>query len=255
MDENERLYERYEDAFFALLMNKVAEASGSSLMQKNEELLKDPDAAVPDRLSRRCLHTIEKSCRKKRLQRTAKKTLRALNRVALWILIPIFMFVGVFAASENVRVRTLNYFIRTFDSGTAYELSAEEHTAEVCSEDMEARVIHAVPEDFSLTASEESKTSCIYHFQNGRGEEFEVTGYQIDERTTAAVMIDTENAEVREEDLAGQKVSIVYKNGLYQMIWLEDAPPRMFIVSGENISVDILQSVAETLIRAAQSPA
>ena len=33
MDEIERLYERYEDAFFALLMNKVAEAIGSSLMQ------------------------------------------------------------------------------------------------------------------------------------------------------------------------------------------------------------------------------
>ena len=85
MYENERVYERYEDAFFTLRMNKVAEANGSSLIQKNEELLKDPDAAVPDSLSKRCLHTIEKNCRKKRLQRMAKKTLRALNRVALWI--------------------------------------------------------------------------------------------------------------------------------------------------------------------------
>ena len=123
MNEDERLYEQYEDAFFALLMNRVTEANGKELMQKNEELLTDPDAAVPDRLRKRCLHTIEKSYRKAQIQKAAKKTLRTLNRVALWILIPLFLFVGVFAASETVRVKTLNYLIETFDVGTSYELS------------------------------------------------------------------------------------------------------------------------------------
>ena len=61
MNEDERLYEQYEDAFFALLMNRVAEANGKELMQNNKELLADPNAAVPESLSKRCLHTIEKS--------------------------------------------------------------------------------------------------------------------------------------------------------------------------------------------------
>ena len=47
MNKNEQLHEQYEDALFALLMNEVAEANGNELMQKNEELLADPDAAVP----------------------------------------------------------------------------------------------------------------------------------------------------------------------------------------------------------------
>lgn len=131
MNEDERLYEQYEDAFFALLMNRVTEANGKELMQKNEELLTDPDAAVPDRLRKRCLHTIEKSYRKAQIQKAAKKTLRTLNRVALWILIPLFMFVGVFAASETVRVKTLNYLIETFDVGTSYELSVGKNKIEV----------------------------------------------------------------------------------------------------------------------------
>lgn len=122
MNEDERLYEQYEDAFFALLMNRVAEANGKELMQNNKELLADPNAAVPESLSKRCLHTIEKSYRKAQIQKAAKKTLRTLNRVALWILIPLFMFVGVFAASETVRVKTLNYLVETFDFGTSYEL-------------------------------------------------------------------------------------------------------------------------------------
>lgn len=112
MNEDERLYAQYEDAFFALFMNRVAEANGKELMQKNEELLADPNAAVPESLSKRCLHTIEKSYRKARIQKAAKKTLRTLNRVALWILIPLFMFVGVFAASETVRVKRSTILLR-----------------------------------------------------------------------------------------------------------------------------------------------
>ena len=214
MNEDERLYEQYEDAFFALLMNRVAEANGKELMQKNEELLADPDAAVPDRLNKRCMHTIEKSYRKAQIQKAAKKTLRTLNRVALWILIPLFMFVGVFAASETVRVKTLNYLVETFDFGTSYELSLGQNNKEVAAEDNKERVLN------------------------------------ISETNAATVTIDTENAEVREENLDGQRVSIAHKNNYYQIFWLEDTTNLMFVVYGKDISFDVLQSVAENIIRA-----
>ena len=64
MNEDERLYEQYEDAFFALLMNRVAEANGKELMQKNEELLADPNAAIPESLNKRCLQILEKKSKK-----------------------------------------------------------------------------------------------------------------------------------------------------------------------------------------------
>ena len=250
MNEDERLYEQYEDAFFALLMNRVTEANGKELMQKNEELLTDPDAAVPDRLRKRCLHTIEKSYRKAQIQKAAKKTLRTLNRVALWILIPLFMFVGVFAASETVRVKTLNYLIETFDVGTSYELSVGKNKIEVPIEDNKARVLDAVPAEFILTTGEESEASCIYHFQSSHSEEFEVEIYYVSETNTATVTIDTEDAEVREENLDGQGVSIIHKDNFYQICWIEDTSNLMFVVYGEDISLDVLQSVAERIIHA-----
>lgn len=250
MNEDERLYEQYEDAFFALLMNRVAEANGKELMQKNEELLADPNAAIPESLSKRCLHTIEKSYRKARIQKAAKKTLRTLNRVALWILIPLFMFVGVFAASERVRVKTLNYLIEAFDVGTSYELSVGKNKIEVPIEDNKARVLDAVPAEFILTTGEESEASCIYHFQSSHNEEFEVAIYYISENGVSSVTIDTEDAEVCEENLNGQGISIVHKNNFYQIFWLEDTSNLMFVVYGENISLDVLQSVAERIIHA-----
>ena len=120
MNEQEDLYAQYEDAFFALLMNEVAEAEGQELLKKNEQLLADPNAAVPEAVSKRCLRTIEMRCRKARFQRNMQTVLRKLNRVALWILVPMLLFVGVFAASETVRVKTLNYLIE--------ELMLERHS-------------------------------------------------------------------------------------------------------------------------------
>ena len=250
MNEDERLYEQYEDAFFVLLMNRVAEANGKELIQKIEELLADPNAAIPESLNKRCLHMIEKSYRKAQIQKAAKKTLRTLNRVALWILIPLFMFVGVFAASETVRVKTLNYLVETFDFGTSYELFVGQNNLDIPAEDNKARVLNAAPADFILTTGEESESLCIYHFQNSRSEEFEVTIYYISEASVSTVTIDTEDAEVREENLDGQGVSIVHKDNFYQIFWLEDTSNLMFVVYGEDISLDILQTVAERIIHA-----
>lgn len=74
MHEQEKLYEQYEDAVFALLMDKVAEENGKKLLQQNEALLADPDADVPETLSKRCLRTIEKAYRKSQWKAAAKKS-------------------------------------------------------------------------------------------------------------------------------------------------------------------------------------
>ena len=46
MTRHERLLENYEDAYFALLMEDVAQMEGARLDQLNMELQNDPHAAV-----------------------------------------------------------------------------------------------------------------------------------------------------------------------------------------------------------------
>ena len=160
------------------------------------------------------------------------------------------MFVGVFAASETVRVKTLNYLVETFDFGTSYELFVGQNNIDIPAEDNKARVLNAVPANFILTSGEESDSLCVYHFQNSRGEEFEVEIYCISEASVSTVTIDTEDAEVREENLDGQGVSIIHKDNFYQIYWIEDTSNLMFVVYGEDISLDVLRSVAERIIHA-----
>ena len=48
MTRREKLEEQYEDAYFALLMDAVAEKEGVRLEELNDHLNQDPSAAVPE---------------------------------------------------------------------------------------------------------------------------------------------------------------------------------------------------------------
>ena len=86
MARQEELVERYEDALFTLLMNGVAEAEGKRLLEESAELKKDPSAAVPERVNRRCIRTINRAfAREKRIafQRTSRRVLQRAAIVAV----------------------------------------------------------------------------------------------------------------------------------------------------------------------------
>ena len=169
MNEDEQLYEQYEDAFFALLMNRVAEANGKELMQKNEELLADPNAAVPESLSKRCLQILEKNQRKVQRQKAARKAVRTLNRVALWILIPIFLFAGAFSVSAAVREKTMSFLVEKFDIGTQFYIqngdglpaNNENEAANSCE-----IIAACVPGDYNLSLNTATTTVNKYLFKN-----------------------------------------------------------------------------------------
>lgn len=55
---HEQLLENYEDALFSLFMERVAEEEGKRLLEENERLKHNPDAAVPKELDERCHKTI-----------------------------------------------------------------------------------------------------------------------------------------------------------------------------------------------------
>lgn len=252
MNEQEDLYAQYEDAFFALLMNEVAEAEGQELLKKNEQLLADPNAAVPEAVSKRCLRTIEKSCRKARFQRNKQTMLRNLNRVALWILVPLLLFVGVFAASETVRVKTLNYLIEEFDVGTTFYFQHHPNT-ESSQEFLITRFSEAVqkyiPNEYSLTFKSSDEISCDLYYINDSGEELTVSEYFL-ENIDATVILDTENANVQDIIINGQKVTAIYKENFYQIAWLNNDSQTMCTLSGKDNIKDVIVNLAEKLISA-----
>lgn len=246
MHEQEKLYEQYEDAVFALLMDKVAEENGKKLLQQNEELLADPDAAVPETLSKRCLRTIEKAYRKSQWKAAAKKVTRVLNRVALWILVPLFLFGTAFAASETVRIKTLNFLITNFEFGTEFRIENSASTAPQ-QQSMATLVEDCVPSDYDLISQSSTSLSEVFLYTNASDSEVSIIIYTL-EKLNGAITIDTENAEVWYNTIDDQNVMYVQKAGIYQVVWTDAENQKMYVISSSNTELDIVYGIVEKML-------
>lgn len=246
MHEQEKLYEQYEDAVFALLMDKVAEENGKKLLQQNEELLADPDAAVPKALSRRCLRTIEKAHRKSQWKAAAKKVTRALNRVALWILVPLFLFGTAFAASETVRVKTLNFLITNFEFGTEFRI---ENTASATpqQQSMTPVVDDCIPSDYDLISQSSTSLSEVFLYTNASDSEVSIIIYTL-EKLNGAISIDTEDDEVWYNTIDDQSVMYVQKADTYQAVWTDVENQKMYVLSSSNTALDVVYGIVEKML-------
>lgn len=69
----EQLLENYENAFFAILMNDIAEKEGRKPLEENEELKNSSDFEIPNAIHEHSLKTIRKAFRKKRIAAAVKK--------------------------------------------------------------------------------------------------------------------------------------------------------------------------------------
>ena len=246
MHEQEKLYEQYEDAVFALLMDRVAEENGKELLLQNEELLADPDAAVPETLSKRCLRTIEKAYRKSQWKAAAKKVTRVLNRAALWILVPLFLFGTAFAASETVRIKTLNFLITTFEFGTEFRIENSASTTPQ-QQSMAPLVEDCIPSDYDLISQSRTSLSEVFLYTNASDSEVSIIIYTL-EKLNGAITIDTEDAEVWYNTIDDQNVMYVQKAGTYQVVWTDVENQKMYVISSSNTELDIVYGIVEKML-------
>lgn len=114
MTRHEQLLENYEDALFALLMEKAVMAEGECILEENERLKKDPDFSVPPELNRACIKTISREFRRVKLRTASRISYRVLQHAAVVIVAAMLLFTTAFATSETVRVATLNFISKTF---------------------------------------------------------------------------------------------------------------------------------------------
>ena len=116
MKNREQLWEDYEEARFALLMDALAEAEGEETLRLSEALNRDPEGALPPEVDRRCEAVIREAFVQRRLHATGRTAVRWLTKVLVAAMLGAVMFAAAFALSEDVRVATLN--IKVMDDRT-----------------------------------------------------------------------------------------------------------------------------------------
>lgn len=253
MTENKDLYEQYEEAFFAMLMDKIADAEGAELIKQNHMLQADPAAAVPAETTKRCLRLIRHQYHKAQQRRTARHSMRIVTRIAVALMCLLVLYAVAFAASETVRVNTLNFLIQELDVGTQYLFPGDEVAVENEDElipDILDAISKAVPSSFTLISSEENIFERVFQFQNENGNEIYVQIWNLYD-SAASATIDTEDADVQYQTIEGQDVMIVskfYTNQVYQVVWVDEVQKYMVDIIGRDVPIEDLLPIAEVLI-------
>ena len=115
MTRQEILREQYEDALFALLMDRMICAEGERLLEENERLKSDPNAEIPEKLMKRCRKVIAREYAKKHFASVRHFSVKLFQKAAIITLTGMLFFTGALAASETLRNNTINLIVEAFE--------------------------------------------------------------------------------------------------------------------------------------------
>ena len=189
MTQKEQLWEQYEDAVFAILMDAVAEQEGKRGLQLMEELEQDPSAQVPEEVQRKAEKTIRKAFAAKNRESMKHFTFKVAQRIAIAVFAAAVLTAGTFAAFPEVRANLYNLIIREYEDHTEFNY-AEQFSDEYSSADFTIEP-GWLPDGFTL--SDEGQVDALIYktYQNKNKADVSITKRIM---SGGPLLVDSENA-------------------------------------------------------------
>lgn len=251
MNRAEKLQEQYEDALFALLMDRIVVSEGEAALKEMEMLEEDPDFIVPDSCIHRCQQIISdcaKGYRRKNRRTHAKTTFK---RIVLVAVISMMLFATAMAASDSFRMKVVNYAFEFFSDhmtfGFVKDASENSNSSDTMLDTFECSW---VPEGYVLEDSGENfaRQWKTYYNADTNG----LLDISIFDGEEQGASIDIEDATVQNVSVRGLDGKLVEKDN-WNMLFLVDLKNTMTIQiqcdfgDGEGIPREELIKVAENL--------
>ena len=207
-------------------------------MDKNERLQKVPDVEVPASIDEKCMRAIHHHFRRGRIRRVGQFAVKAMGKVVMLVGVISVLFLGAFAASENVRSRTLNLIIETFGESTDFFY--------IHSQKEPAPLIFAgwMPEGFRLEDEGTNEIRSWFYCQGESQAYIQGTYYFGEEQMLS---IDTEDAEVSNIQIHGMDATVASKGEEIQIAWGTKDKSGFIWLVGYGVALDDLIRVAEQL--------
>lgn len=242
MSETNQVYENFEDAIFRLFMDRVALVEGERLFHENAELKRDPDAAVPEDVQKRCLKAALSRSSRKIVGRTARKAVRI---VALAAVIALLLGAAAFATIPSFHARILNVFMKHEDTTVDWEFGGQ--PPELDEEPGTFSV--TVPDGYIMRRrSADSETEYrLYTRGNNQEEEIQISIARINEGTR--ISTDAEDLDYYEEiTVHGKYPGIIsVKDGFSGITWVDTEHAIHISISANALSRDELIDLAESV--------
>lgn len=251
MTRREELEEAYEDAYFELLMDEVAEMEGAYWEEVRKELENDPAAAMPESVERRCVQTIKRCFARQRRQKNLRIAKRVLNRIAVFVAMASVLFTTVLAVSEDARVAAANLLITVNERYTEFHMDPDgTHdkfenvpTDEILDGDYFSKIrIGWLPEGFSYLNGIPDK---MLTFENDKGLSIGIDYY----KGISILQVDTEDADGTEYiKINGHQAMKVIKDGSTNIVLInEEKQCFVGVLTSDGIDPDVAIKIIENI--------
>lgn len=241
MTREEQLMQEYEDLTFKILMDRVAQAEGARLLEENERLLADPEAAVPESVQRRVEKTIQDAFdgRKKEF---ARRSLRKALKVAVIAAILLATTVTVtFAVSPTIRANVINKIMNIYDTHTEFFFEEEGESSELPSPEGFEIQVGWLPEGLSMANDISNGQYSLKRYEN------KDCVIRVGKSSPQSYSIDTEDAELSSIEVQGYEATLIEKDGENHVIWVNDDTGIVYFVYTEGVTVETMLKVAENI--------
>ncbi|MPM11102.1 hypothetical protein SDC9_57441 [bioreactor metagenome] len=239
MTRQEQLRERYEDALFALMMEKVAISEGKKALEENERLKNDPAAEVPEAVSKRCQQMIRQHFAAKAARKAGKFTVKFFGKIAMAAGIAAMLFTSAFAVSETVRINTLNIVVEVFGESTDFYFAKSS-----TSVDDSQITAGWLPSGYVLEdqGKDELGRWCIF-----RKSENEYIYVMYTSGNGSVLSADTESAETEGVQINGIQATLIKKDRELQLAWGTKDQSAFIQIIGTGITGEDLIHMANKL--------
>lgn len=244
MTRKEQLWENYEDAVFAILMDAVAEQEGEKGLQLMEELEHDSSAQVPEEVQKKAEKTIRKAFAAKNREPVKRFTFKVVQRIAVAVLVVVITTACAFAAFPEVRAGILNTIIKTFEDHTEFEFSS----MDISGNQPSGFVIELgwIPEGFSLTDQGEDQLSAWQRYTD-KDDEQKTIYISEDALSGQSLAVDTEDADMRKIEIQGYEGTIITKEEWTCILYTVPEKSMVLHLQSEFIPVSDIIKVAENI--------
>lgn len=239
IDKYMSLQEQYEDALFALLMADAAAAENLAVQEEMDMLKADPASGVPKAADERCRQTIRRYLVQEKARKVGHFTFKIVKNVLVAVGTAALLFTVALAASETVRLDTMNLFIEVFRESTDYHFVGSIENFEPLQ-----LQVGWVPGGYTQTERGRDSNEVWNYYKNAKGDMIYISCCSTDGMVAS---FDTEDAKVEYVDIQGNSAMMIEKCG-FDLAWAAKNNSMLLDIHGEALTREEIIRIANELI-------
>lgn len=227
---------QFADAGLALLLELSTESDGELLWEEYAS----SHCVMPPALDQKCRSQIQKTIHINKRRRNATHILKSVGQLAASLAVVLFLTVSLITSVEALRIPVLNFILKHSPRATAILFQSTATPRQTQLEELCSILKDAVPEGYVLEVEHiyrdeytvpPTVTSVFVAFQN---EDDALLTIHVSP-AEGARSVDTENAEVTQMELEGQRALLIEKPPGIQVLWINETQQLVYHVTASTM--------------------